>query len=147
MNETLYHTCLVICLGLLMFTLAISYLHSTGEFETPGTKGQEIGDTSEALSHTTDLEEPNMNWLWGAVAIGLAAGVLAGAGSHLIGASVNATVVAGVSIFASIFWASFIKTHEVLSTNFLDPAIMTVFTILACFVFIGAAVGMLTGVG
>jgi len=147
--NTFFRMCVVICLGLLVFTLALSYVDSTGAFPTGGSDlGQEIGDTGTSLEHTTDLEEPNMNWLWASIIVGVGAGIALAAGSRYIGANVNATVLAGLSVFSTVFWASFIKTHSILSIgNFIPGAMLTIFSILTGFVFIAAIIGMLTGSG
>jgi len=106
-----------------------------------GSGGQAVDDTGTVLSDVTDLESPNMNYLWAIVIGGIAAGLVAGWITHSI-------VPAGVFVFAGVFWASFINTHSILSYgNFIPTEFLTIITIVLVFVFIAAAVGMLTGSG
>jgi hypothetical protein len=146
--NTFYRTCVIICLGLLVFTLWLNYVQSTNAFPISETSGQDIGDTGTALGETSSLENPNMNWLWASVVAGIALGIGSAAAARWIGANVNATVLGGVSFFGTVFWASFVKTHSILSIgSFIDPSVLTIFTIITMFVFIAAIIGMLTGSG
>ncbi|NIQ92472.1 MAG: hypothetical protein GWN93_27225 [Deltaproteobacteria bacterium] len=139
--KTLFRTCVIICIGLLIFTLAVSYIQATGAFPISGSAGKDITDTSSALGDTTDLATPNMNYLWGIVIGGIAAGIVAGWITHSV-------VPTGVFIFSGVFWAGFINTHSILSIGGYVPGdLMTIGTICTVFVFIGACVGMLTGSG
>jgi len=128
-------------MGLLIFTLVLSYVQSTGAFPVSGTGGQEISSTGEVLEQTTALETGNMNYLWGIVIGGIAAGLVAGWITHSI-------IPTGVFIFGGVFWASFINTHSILSYGGWIPGdFLMIFTVGAVFIFIAACVGMLTGSG
>ncbi|NIQ88323.1 MAG: hypothetical protein GWN93_04300 [Deltaproteobacteria bacterium] len=139
--NTLFRICIVICLGLLIFSLAVSYLEGTGAFEVSGGAGKDIGSTSTVLGDATDIDETNMNYIWGVVITSTIVGAI---GSYFM----HSVVPIGISIFSSVFWASFINTHGILSVGGYIPGdLMTIFTIVTVFVFIGACVGMLTGSG
>ena len=139
--NTFYRTCIYLCIGLLVFTLVLNYVQSTGAFPMVGTGGQDISGTEEVLGEVTDLEEPNMDYLWGIVIGGIAAGLVVGAITHSI-------VPAGLFIFGSVFWASYIKTHVILSYGgYIPEGFLMIFSIVTVFIFIAACAGVLTGSG
>jgi len=126
---------------LLIFTFAVNYLSSTGAFPITGSSGQQITDTGTVLEETTDLATPDMGYLWIIVTTGILAGL---AISYLT----RSIVPGGLFIFGTVFWASFINTHGILTIGGYVPGeIMTMFTIATVFIFIGACIGMLTGSG
>lgn len=140
--NTLFRICIVLCLGLLIFSLAISYLEGTGAFQVEGTSGKEIGNTGTVLGDATNLDTANMNAIWTTVIItGIVSGVVGSIFTHSV-------IPVGIGIFGSVFWASFINTHMILGTGGYVPGeFLTIFTVATVFIFIGACVGMLTGSG
>lgn len=139
--STFYRMCVYICIGLLVFTLILNYVQSTDAFPIGGQAGQSITGTETALEEATDLAEPNMNYLWGIVIGGIAAGLVVGAITHSI-------VPAGLFVFSGVFWASYINTHMVLSYGGYIPGdFLMIFLVVIVFIFIAACVGILTGSG
>lgn len=141
--NTLYRICIVICLGLLVFTLAVSYLEGTGAFGVSGSSGKALGSTGDIISDVSSLDDSdaNMNYLWLLVFGGAAAGLITGWLTQSV-------VPLGIGVFGSVFWASFINTHGILSYGGYVPSeLLSIFTIITVFVFIGACIGMLTGSG
>ena len=134
-----FRICVVACIGLIMFSLLLAYFASTGSYGIISGGGKQIGETGEVLEETTALETGNMNYLWGIVIGGIAAGLVVGYITHSI-------VPTGVFIFGSVFWASFINTHTILGYGGYVPIdFLNIFTVGMVFIFIAACIGMLTG--
>ena len=141
--NTFYRMCIVICIGLIFFNLLLVYFADNGYYGLAGSGGKQIGDASTVLGDVTDLSgsEANMNYLWGLVLGGV---IIGGA----IGAITHSIVPVGISVFGTVFWASFIRTHGILSYGGYIPAeFLAIFYIGAIFIFVAAIVGMLTGSG
>ena len=145
-TNNLTQICMYFCIALMVFTMAVNFmigLHIFGPV-TP-TVGHETGNnTTDALkSFTKSPDYPaglSTTALWGlvlgAVAIGLAIAIL----------TQDATFV-GIYIFSAVFWSSFINAWAILgSTGFLPVAFLGLFTLPIIFIFIGAVIGMLSGV-
>ena len=140
--NTFFRICVYFCIALMVFTLLLNFVAATGAFSyTPDDAGKEITDTGTVLEDVTALEEPNMDYLWLLVVGGIGAGLVVGALTHSV-------VPAGIFVFGSIFWASFINVHGILSIGgFIPTDLLTIFTVGVVFIFIAAIVGMLTGSG
>ena len=140
MNRTLFHICIVICLGLIVFNLGLGYLQSTNAFGSVSSIGDDT-TTDEALAEYANLEESSMDYIWEIIFGAALAGLFVGWLTHSV-------VPIGLFVFSGVFWASFINTHHVLSIGgFIPGEILGIVTILSMFVFIGACVGMFTGSG
>jgi len=126
----------------MVFTLLLNFISITGAFDyIESSSGKDINNTGTVLSELSDLSDPNMDYLWGLMIGGIAAGLVVGALTHSV-------VPTGIFIFSSIFWASFIRVHGILSIGGYVPGeLLTIFTICTVFIFIAAVIGMLTGSG
>jgi len=139
--NTFFKICIFYCLALLVFTLLFGLVNATGAFDISPEPGLQISSTEGALGEITTLETPTMDYLWGLVAFGGISGMIIGWITHSI-------VPVGVSIFGSVFWASYINTHSILSLgNFIPGELLMIITICTIFIFIAAIIGMLTGSG
>jgi len=141
MAGTFFRASVIIAITLLVFTLSANYILGTGAFPISGDAGKDIDDTGALLGETSTLSTPNMDYLWGIIIGGIAAGIIAGALTHSV-------VPVGIFVYSSVFWASFIRTHSLLSWGgFIPGNFLSIFTIVIVFVFIAAVIGMLTGSG
>jgi len=139
--STFFRISIFYCLGLLIFTLIFGFIISTGAFDMSSEPGVQISSTENALGELSTLETPNMGYLLGLVAFGGAAGLFVSWISKSI-------VPVGISLFGSVFWASFINTHSILSTGGFIPAeILLILTVSTVLIFVAAVIGMLTGSG
>jgi len=125
----------------MVFTLLFGLVNATGAFGITSGPGSSIGDTDEVLGDISTLETPNMNYLIGLVVAGTAIGIG-------VGYITSSLVPVGISIFGSVFWASFINMHTVLSIGgYIPGEILTIITIGTVLVFVAAIIGMITGSG
>jgi len=126
----------------MVFTLLLNFVAITGAFPfVEDESGKDLGNTGKILNDTTDYTSGGMDWVWVVGIGGVALGVVAGALMHSV-------VPIGISIFGSVFWASFINVHGILSIGGYIPSdILTIFTVCVVFIFIAAIIGMLTGSG
>ena len=144
-----YQVCVYISVSLMVFTLVISFLGGLGVFgplspdwglDTSGNQSNIVGN----FTQNPDQEGGFGNaWL---IVFG-GSTVLAAAGAIGIAiATQNATFV-GVYIFSIYFWASYLNAVSIISFGgFLPLGFIVLFTVPVGFVFVGAIVGMLSGV-
>ena len=138
--NTFFRICIYYCLALLVFTLLFGLVNATGAF-TIVDEGLGISDTEGALGDLTTLGTPNMNYIIVLIAGGLAAGLVAGVLTQSI-------VPVGISIFGSVFWASYINTYSILSVgSYIPGELLLIITVCTILIFVAAIVGMLTGSG
>ena len=139
--NTFFRICIYYCIGLLVFTLLFNLVNATGAFDINVNEGLQVSDSDSALGELTTLETPNMNFLIGLIATGVAAGIV-------VGWVTQSIVPVGISIFGSVFWASFINTHSILSTGgYIPGELLLIITVCTALIFVAAIVGMLTGSG
>ena len=141
--NTFFRICIYYCLALLVFTLLFGLVNATGAFGIDVEEGLHISDTDSALGELSTLATPNMNYLIVLVAGGVAAGLVAGVLTQSI-------VPVGISVFGSVFWASYINTYSVLSMgnpSYIPGELLLIITVCTVLIFIAAIVGMLTGSG
>ena len=125
----------------MFFTLLFNVVASTGAFDLSSAPGIQVSTAEEALGELTTVATPNMNFLFGLVAFGSAAGLL-------VGWLTQSVVPVGISIFGSVFWASFIHSHSILSVGgFIPGELLLIFTVCTVLIFVAAIIGMLTGSG
>jgi len=143
--NTFFRICVYYCLGLMVFSLLFGLINATGAFGISLDPGGSISDSGGVLGEVSTLETPSMGFLLGLVAFGGAAGLFVSWISKSI-------VPVGISIFGSVFWASFINLHSVLSIGggsgpFIPAEILLIITVCTILIFIAAIIGMLTGSG
>ena len=139
--NTFFRICIYYCLALLVFTLLFGLINVTGAFDINAGEGLQVTDSDSALGELSTLETPNMNYLIGLVITGVAAGIV-------VGWITQSIVPIGISIFGSVFWASYINTYSILSMgDFIPGELLLIITVCTVLIFIAAIVGMLTGSG
>ena len=139
--STFFKLCIFYCMGLLIFSLLFGLVAATGAFDLSSQPGVQISNTQESLGELSTLSTPSMGFLFGLVAFGSSAGVF-------LGWVTKSIVPVGISIFGSVFWASFINTHSILSTGgFIPGELLIILTVCTVLIFIAAVIGMLTGSG
>lgn len=144
--KTLFQTCVIICITMIVFTLAINFVSGLGVFETYESGFDSSGDTDTIFNSTTNLESDDggsgMDALWAAVLGG------AGLGAIVLAWVTRSPVIIGVYIFSAIFWASYINALSVININNWIPAgFLLIGTVAMVFIFGGAVAGMLSGSG
>lgn len=143
-----YQVCVYFSVGLMVFTLSIGFVQGLGVFGDIGLSGgmDVSGNKTQIVENFT--KNPSSQGGFGNMfLIAFGAGtILAGAGALAIAiATQNATFV-GVYIFSVYFWASYINALGILSIVALPVGFLALFTIPVGFIFVGAVVGMLSGV-
>jgi len=139
--STFFKLCIFYCIGLLIFSLLFGLVSATGAFDLSSQPGVQISSTEDSLGELSSLQTPSVGFLFGLVAFGSAAGIF-------LGWVTKSIVPVGISIFGSVFWASFINTHSILSTGgFIPVELLLIFTVCTMLIFIAAVIGMLTGSG
>ena len=139
--NTFFRICIYYCLALLVFTLLFNVINVTGAFDINVNEGLQITDTDSALGELTMLATPNMGFLIGLIATGVAAGIV-------VGWITQSIVPVGIGIFGSVFWASYINTHSILSMGgYIPGEVLLIITVCTALIFVAAIVGMMTGSG
>jgi len=142
-----FRTCIYICMSLILFTLVINFIDGTGAFPADVESGQQVTTdqgSGGALSVFTNLDDANMNAVWG-IAVGLT-----GLGAIGLAWLTHSIAPVGIHLFSTVFWTSYIRAWGVVSVGgFTDDigGLMLVFTVGILFLFIAAVVGILTGGG
>jgi hypothetical protein len=147
--SSFYQVCVFFAVGLMVFTLAVNFTVELGVFGdvTPSGGMDVSGNQSSIVGNFTKSPSGNMGFgdIWLLV---FGAGTLLGIGGA-IGIAIatqNATFV-GVYVFSVYFWASYINALGILSIGgFIPASFILLFTVPVGFIFVGAVVGMLSGV-
>lgn len=140
---TFFKTAIYICFILLIFTLLLNFIDSTGGFNTDLDVGTDIGSEDDVLNQLTGLDS-GMSTVW-AVAVG-AGGLIAVGLSFLT----HSIVPVGIHLFSTVFWTSYTRLLSVVSgiSVFNDiEGFVLIFSVCVVFLFIAAVVGILTGSG
>jgi len=131
----------------MVFTLAVNFMMGLGIFgDIESEYGHETGDnTNDTMSNFTKTPEYtsgfDMTTIWGLVFAAEIAGGIA------IATLLQDATILGIYIFSTAFWTSFINAWAILgSTGFIPIAFLGLFTVPIFFIFIGAVIGMLSGV-
>ena len=139
---TFFRVCIYLCFGLLVFTLLISFIESTGAFPYEEAVGVQGITEENAIQTLTGLDTPSMQGIW------LAVTTLAGVGAILAAWMTHSVTPVGLWLFGEVFWTAWIRTNIVLNAGGYIPAeFLIIFTVGVVFLFIAAIVGMLTGSG
>ena len=144
--SNLFQTCLYFTILLMAFTLCINFATGLGVFgEITPTWGHNIGNTTNTtIQNFTKSEKYNqgidMNTIWGLV---IGGGII---GAVAVAWLLQDATFVGIYIFSFVFWASFINCWGILFAVGLPASILTLFSVPIIFIFIGAIVGMLSGV-
>lgn len=135
--------------GIITFTLVLNFLFGMGIFGTIPIDGMDVsGNQSDIVGNFTRTPEGQSTGFGGVWTLVFGIGsILAAVGAVGIAiATQNATFV-GVYIFSVYFWASWINAISILGFGgFIPASFLLLFTIPIGFVFVGAIVGMLSGV-
>lgn len=138
--NTFFRTCLFLCIGLIIFTLGLNFVNGLGVFPTEIEAG--VGSGSDTSSYFSAFAEKDTSYIWGLV---IGGGVIAGG---LISVLTRSIVPVGISIYATVFWTSYLRALGVLNIgNYIPADFLLMFTVGIVFLFIGSIVGMLTGSG
>lgn len=139
--NTFFRICIYYCIALLVFTLLFNVINATGAFDINANEGLQVSDTRSSLGELTTLSTPNMNYIIGLITLGAAAGIVVGYLTHSM-------VPVGIGIFSSVFWASYINTHSILSVgSYIPSELLLIITVCTGLIFVAAIIGMATGSG
>ena len=147
--NTLYQTCVGITLTMIIFTLAVSFVSGLGVFDPVQTGVSQGDNSSDTFSDITNssYSESDFSGQAGMDAVWLIGGI---GGTVIVAAvlAVRSPVFAGIFLFGTVFWASYVNTMIVLNLgNFVPTEFLLIGTVAMMFVFSGAVVGMLSGSG
>jgi hypothetical protein len=144
-----YQVCVYFAVGLMVFTLAISFVEELGVFgPVYPTGGMDVSGNQSSIVQNFTKNPDSTGGFSNVFLLAFGAGTLAGIGGAVVIAiaTQNATFV-GVYIFSVYFWASYINALSIISFGgFLPIGFIALFTIPIGFIFVGAVVGMLSGV-
>lgn len=151
--STFFQICVYIAVVLITFNCLISFVAGLGVFPTDAQSGIVIiDDPASTFEDTTTITDNQGNYgidaLWtivGGSVLGLGAGMVLGWAFH-------STALLAVSIFAGVFWSSYISAFNTISSiGFLSSSNMVAFIAVGSvgmlFIFSGAVAGMLSGSG
>ena len=144
--SSLYHICIFLTIGLMVFTLVINFVGTIGVFGNNNEVGTDIsGNSSEIEKNFTKSAGQstgfNTNLLWSLL---ISIEVIGGIGLAI--ATQSASIL-GAYIFGAVFWTSYINAMSIISAvGFIPLGFITLFTVPMIFIFIGAVIGMLSGV-
>lgn len=145
--NTFFRIAIYMCLGLIVFNFIIGFVHATGAFQYTSDIGEDLNNTGSLIGDITSYSDiSSMGDLLTMIGIG----TLIGVGITI---ATRSMIPLGISIFSSVFWASFINTHAILGVqltggvSLIPGELLTIFTVCAVLIFIAAIIGMLTGSG
>ena len=145
----LYQVCVFFSVGLMVFTLSVSFIEGTSLFgPVVPSGGMDVsGNQSNVVGNFT--RNPEGQGAFSTAFLLAFGGGTAIAALGAIGIAVmtqNATFV-GVYIFSVYFWASYVNAFGILSIGrFMPASFLVLISIPVGFVFVGAIAGMLSGV-
>ena len=138
--NSLFRTCIYICILVIIFTLVINFVEGMGAFPMETSMGTEV-DEDNALQSITGLSG-GMEGIW-LIATGIGAGV-----AVLLSWVSHSLTPIGVYLFSEVFWTSWVRMHSVFSSGGYIPSdLFVIFYVVVIFLFIGAVIGMITGSG
>jgi hypothetical protein len=141
-----YQICIYITLSLMVFSLCVNVVVGFEIFGSVGEMGMSSGNTTnETMANfTISPDYPSgmtMGAIWGIVLSGSTI-----AGVFLAWVTQDASIL-GVFIFSGVFWSSFINVMVIITAlNVVPLLLLGLFTLPIIFVFVGAVIGMLSGV-
>jgi len=130
----------------MVFTLSISFVGAIGIFGTSTDLGHNLtGNSSsieEELTKTAERDTGfSTNLFW---SMFLSLEVIAGIGLVIVTQSAS---ILGAYIFGAVFWTSYINAFSIIGAiGFIPLGFIVLFTVPMIFLFIGAVIGMLSGV-
>ena len=144
-----YQVCVYLSVSLMVFSLVINFLGGLGIFGVVTVDAGVDVQGNQSVIVEGFTKNPSQEGGFGNAWLIVFGGstILAAAGAIGIAiATRNATFV-GIYVFSIYFWASYLNAVSILSVGgFLLPGFIVLFTIPVGFVFVGAIVGMLSGV-
>jgi len=148
--KTFFQLCVWLSISLILFNLGFAVVNGMGIF-TPVEGGISAGDdASSTVSALTDVDadgKTGMEAIWVMVA---GTSIIAAAGGVALGLIFHSTVFVGISLFSTVFWASYVSTYILLETMFGQYGLggfLIMATVGVSFLFIAAIIGMLSGSG
>ena len=144
--SNLYQICIFFTVGLMVFTLSINFVGAMDIFGTNPDLGPSVeGNSSEIEKNFTKTAEKSggfgIDLIWALI---ISTEVIGGLG---LAWATQSTSVIGVYIFGAVFWTSYINAMSIISAvGFLPIGFLVLFTVPMIFIFIGAVIGMLSGV-
>ena len=142
----LYQICIYFTIGLMVFTLSINFVGAMDIFGTNPDLGPSVeGNSSDIEKNFTKTAEKSggfsIDLVWTLI---ISVEVIGGIGLAI---ATQSTSVLGAYIFGAVFWTSYINAMTIIgAVGFLPVGFLVLFTVPMIFIFIGAVIGMLSGV-
>ena len=143
--STFFQTCVYLCILIIIFTFAISFINSLNLFydvETGvGTEG-----TSNNIFETITGFSGGFEYIW--ISLLTATGL----GALVVAKLTQSTNMIGVWLFSGVFWTSYSKCISVINISYgsqqwIPAQFLIIFTVALLFLWAAAIIGMLTGSG
>jgi hypothetical protein len=142
----LYQVCIFTTISLMVFSLCVNVFAGFHIFGNVGEMGPGVNmsNSNETFQNfTRGPDYPSgltITSIWGMV---LSGSVVVGV--FLAWVTQDASIL-GVFIFSGVFWSAFINTLVIITAIGIPVILVTLFTVPIFFIFIGAVIGMLSGV-
>jgi hypothetical protein len=138
--NSFFRICIYLCMALIVFTLVVNFVEAVGNFGVTTDFGTDV-DESNALSQISGFSG-GMENLWLVITL---TGGLASIGLVFISKSLSPLA---VYAFSTVFWTSWIRMHNILTAgNYLPSELFIIFWVVVLFLFIAAAIGLISGGG
>ena len=139
--NTFFRTCIFLCIAIIIFTLGLNVVNGLDVFPTEIESGV-AGSHSDVSNSFSAFSDEGSDYVWGLV---IGGGVLAGG---IVSVLTRSIIPVGVSIYSTVFWASYLRALGVLNIGGYIPGdFLLLFTVGVVFLFMASLVGMLTGSG
>jgi hypothetical protein len=140
-----YQGCIYITLFLMVFSLAIDIVGGFQIFGNVGDMGITMGnDTNSTMAKFTNGSVYPTSFTIGAIWTIVMTGSTV-LGMFLAWVTQDASIL-GVFIFAGVFWSAFLNSMAIITAIGIPVLIVMLFTVPIFFIFVGAVIGMLSGV-
>jgi len=126
---------------MLIFTLCVNFVSTTGFFDSSVEVGPDINETS-GNQTMLNIAGYTVDTVWAALfSVALIGGIALAWITH-------STAVIGVYFFSVIFWASYVNMWGVVNLgNYVPPEFSTIAHASILFLWVGAIIGMFSGSG
>ena len=125
---------------MVLFSIAINFIYTLGIFPVEGNPGRDL-NSSNVLQTITGLQG-GMENLWAIVT------TIGGIAAVTLAILTRSMIPAGIYLFGTVFWTSWLKTSSILSLGgYIPGGFLAMFTVGVTFLFIAAVIGMITGGG
>ena len=147
--NSLYQLCIFFTIGITIFSSCVTFVSGLGLF---GPADVSYGENSSSMNasihgYTKSSDHPVGLGMGDLFSIVITAGTAAAlAGSLIISYITGSTTYVGIYLFSVYFWSTFTTAFGIFGILGLPLSLLGLFTVPIAFIFIGAVIGMLSGV-